>query len=150
MPAEEMGLGSPAVSPAAINLADAAYKDVAFIDDRKDLVSDADVVLAVQPPALDVINAMKEGAIPISFIYANKEKALLKHLLNKKITTRMPGLRPEAASETFCSNCAHITFSFFFRRITAWPRGPIPTASQGWLDSGRAAAFRRKVLWLLR
>ena len=43
----------------------------------KDLVGDADVVLAVQPPALDVINAMKEGAILISFIYADKEPALV-------------------------------------------------------------------------
>ena len=61
----------------AIKLTDAAFKDVAFIADRKALVSDADVVLAVQPPALEVIDAMKEGAILISFIYANKEPALV-------------------------------------------------------------------------
>src|ERR1700734_1680888 len=66
----------------AIHLADSAFKDVAFIDDRKDLVRDADVILAVQPPALEVISAMKEGAILISFIYANKEPALVKHLLD--------------------------------------------------------------------
>jgi len=70
----------------AIKLADGAFKDVAFIDDRKELVSRADVVLAVQPPALDVIDAMKEGAILISFIYADKEKALVQRLLEKKIT----------------------------------------------------------------
>ena len=69
-----------------VKLTDAAFKNVAFIDDRKDLVSDADVVLAVQPPALDVINAMKEGAILISFVYANKEPALVERLLDKKIT----------------------------------------------------------------
>ena len=34
----------------AIKLTDRAFKDVAFIDDRHALVSDADVVLAVQPP----------------------------------------------------------------------------------------------------
>src|SRR5271155_1814234 len=70
----------------AIKLTDAAFKNVAFIDDRKELVGDADVVLAVQPPALDVINAMKEGAILISFVYANKEPALVERLLDKKIT----------------------------------------------------------------
>ncbi len=37
---------------AAIGLTDSAFKDVDFIADRKDLVDDADVVLAVQPPAL--------------------------------------------------------------------------------------------------
>ena len=56
----------------AVSLVDAAFKDVAFMADRHALVGDADVVLAVQPPALDVINAMKEGAILISFIYARQ------------------------------------------------------------------------------
>ena len=71
---------------AAIRLADAAFKDVAFIADRKELVAEADVVLAVQPPALEVIDAMKEGAILISFIYAAREPALVKRLLVKRIT----------------------------------------------------------------
>jgi NAD(P) transhydrogenase subunit alpha len=70
----------------AVKLTDAAFKNVAFIDDRKELVGDADVVIAVQPPALDVINAMKEGAILISFVYANKESALVERMLDKKIT----------------------------------------------------------------
>src|SRR3984885_11320865 len=70
----------------AAKLTDATFKNVAFIDDRKELVGDADVVLAVQPPALDVINAMKEGAILISFVYAEKEPALVQRLLDKKIT----------------------------------------------------------------
>ena len=70
----------------ATKLTDAAFKNVAFIDDRTELVGDADVVLAVQPPALDVISAMKEGAILISFVYANKVPALVERLLDKKIT----------------------------------------------------------------
>jgi NAD(P) transhydrogenase subunit alpha len=70
----------------AIKLADAAFEGVVFMDDRKALVADADVVLAVQPPALDVIDAMKEGAILVSFIYANKEPALVQRLLDRKIT----------------------------------------------------------------
>jgi NAD(P) transhydrogenase subunit alpha len=71
---------------AAINLADAAFANVNFTDDRDELVGDADVVLAVQPPALDVVSAMKEGSILVSFIYGNKEPALMKRLLEKKIT----------------------------------------------------------------
>jgi len=70
----------------AIQLPDGAYKDVAFVKERRRLVNDADVVLAVQPPALDVIDAMKEGAILVSFIYAEKQPALLQKLLDKKIT----------------------------------------------------------------
>jgi H+-translocating NAD(P) transhydrogenase subunit alpha len=71
---------------AAIKLDDAAFKDVAIIADRKALVADADVVLAVQPPALEVIDEMKEGAILISFIYAGHQQALVKRLLERKIT----------------------------------------------------------------
>jgi H+-translocating NAD(P) transhydrogenase subunit alpha len=70
----------------AINLADGDFKDVAFIDDRKALVGEADVVLAVQPPALDVVSAMKEGAILMAFIYAHREPALVERLLARKIT----------------------------------------------------------------
>jgi len=44
------------------------------------------VVLAVQPPALEVIDAMKQGAILISFIYADHQRALVKRLLERKIT----------------------------------------------------------------
>jgi proton-translocating NAD(P)+ transhydrogenase subunit alpha len=70
----------------AIKLADAAFKDVVFIADRGKLVADADLVLAVQPPELDVIDAMKEGAVLICFIYANQQPNLVKRLLEKKIT----------------------------------------------------------------
>jgi len=71
---------------AALHLDDAAFGDVTFVADRTALVKDADVVLAVQPPALEVVSAMKEGAILVSFIYADHEPALVKRLLEKKIT----------------------------------------------------------------
>ena len=66
--------------------ADRLFEDVVFIEDRHKLVADADVVLAVNPPAADVVDAMKEGAILISFIYAGKEHSLVQRLLQKKIT----------------------------------------------------------------
>ena len=66
--------------------ADSSFEGVAFVDDRHNLVADADVVLAVNPPAADVVEAMKEGAVLISFIYAGKEHSLVRRLLQKKIT----------------------------------------------------------------
>jgi NAD(P) transhydrogenase subunit alpha len=94
----------------AIKLTDAAFKDVAFMDNRKELVSDADVVLAVQPPALDVISAMKEGAVLISFIYADKEPALVQRLLDKKITCfameRVPRITRAQAMDALSSQSA--------------------------------------------
>ena len=94
----------------AIKLTDDAFKDVVFMDDRTELVSDADVVLAVQPPALDVVNQMKEGAVLISFIYANREPALVQLLLDKKITCfameRVPRISRAQAMDALSSQSA--------------------------------------------
>ena len=76
----QSGAGAP------LRLADAAYQNVSFVENRRDLVSEADVVLSVQPPALEVIDAMKTGAILMSFIYAQNEPALVQRLLDRKIT----------------------------------------------------------------
>jgi NAD(P) transhydrogenase subunit alpha len=94
----------------AIKLADAAFSDVVFMDDRKALVADADVVLAVQPPALDVVDAMKEGAILICFIYANREPVLVQRLLDRKITCfameRVPRITRAQAMDALSSQSA--------------------------------------------
>jgi NAD(P) transhydrogenase subunit alpha len=70
----------------AIKFANAAYKDVDISSDLPALLGNADVVLGVQPPPLEVIDAMKEGAVLICFIYENNEPALVKRLLERKIT----------------------------------------------------------------
>ena len=71
---------------ASIQVADEDYKNVAVSDDRHALLKDADVVLAVNAPALDDIDAMKEGAILISFVYHHKNPLLVQRLLDRKIT----------------------------------------------------------------
>jgi H+-translocating NAD(P) transhydrogenase subunit alpha len=70
----------------AVKLADAAFKNVGFESDPRALVAEADIVLAVQPPDLEIVRAMKEGSILISFIYAHKEVELTKLLRDRKIT----------------------------------------------------------------
>jgi NAD(P) transhydrogenase subunit alpha len=94
----------------AVKLIDAAFKEVTFIADRKDLVAEADVVLAVQPPALEVVNQMKEGAILISFIYANREPVLVQLLLDRKITCfameRVPRITRAQAMDALSSQSA--------------------------------------------
>ncbi len=93
-----------------VKLADAAYKDVTFIADPKALVKNADVVLAVQPPSLDVAGGMKEGAILISFIYTEQEQALVQRLLDKKITCfameRVPRISRAQAMDALSSQSA--------------------------------------------
>jgi NAD(P) transhydrogenase subunit alpha len=71
----------------AVKLADAAYKNVQLHPDPIEMVRDADIVLSVQPPEVAVAQAMKEGAILISFVYAHKEAELTRLLRDRKITT---------------------------------------------------------------
>ena len=70
----------------AVKLPDSAFKNVHFAANPQGLVSDADIVLSVQPPSLEAVDAMKEGSVLISFIYAHKEIPLVKKLAEKKIT----------------------------------------------------------------
>jgi NAD(P) transhydrogenase subunit alpha len=94
----------------AIKLADAAFAGVACLEDRQALVREADVVLAVQPPALDVVEAMQDGAILISFIYAQNEPALVQRLLEKQITCfameRVPRISRAQAMDALSSQSA--------------------------------------------
>src|SRR5688572_8544314 len=70
----------------AVKLPDSAFKNVTFVPTAQELVANADVVVAVQPPSLQIVHAMKEGAILISFIYAHKEPELTRLLRDRKIT----------------------------------------------------------------
>jgi proton-translocating NAD(P)+ transhydrogenase subunit alpha len=70
----------------AVRLPDAAYRNVTVAADAQRLVGDADIVLAVQPPPLEIVRAMKEGAVLISFVYANREPELVKLLRDRRIT----------------------------------------------------------------
>lgn len=69
-----------------VKLADAAFKNVNFVANPQGMVTDADVVVSVQPPGADIVDAMKEGSILLSFVYAHKEPTLVKLLRDKKIT----------------------------------------------------------------
>ena len=82
----------------AVKLPDSAFKTIAFAKDARELVSEADIVLAVQPPDLEVAQAMREGAILISFIYAHKEVELTKVLRDRKITTFAMEILPVSMS----------------------------------------------------
>ena len=70
----------------AVKLPDAAFKGVHPIANPQGMVGDADIVCAVNAPSLEVVDAMKEGSILLSFIYAHKEVELVKRLRDKKIT----------------------------------------------------------------
>ncbi len=67
-------------------LLDGDFHDVVIQTDRAAMVSVADVVLAVQAPAIAVIEAMQEGAVLICFVNPIHDAELIKHLLARRIT----------------------------------------------------------------
>ncbi len=92
------------------SIVDVSFDDVSITADRRALINEADVVLAVQPPAVDVINDMKEGAILVCFIYAGKQPKLVRRLLDKKITCfameRIPRITRAQAMDALSSQSA--------------------------------------------
>lgn len=70
----------------AVKLADSAFKNVTFAADPLALVADADIVVSVQPPDPEIVRAMKQGSILVSFIYAHKEPQLTQLLRDRQIT----------------------------------------------------------------
>ncbi|HQT85440.1 MAG: NAD(P) transhydrogenase subunit alpha [Acidiphilium sp. 37-64-53] len=70
----------------ASGLDDAGFDDVVIMTDRTAMVGAADVVLAVQAPAVAVVDAMQEGAILICFVDPAHDAVLLERLLARRIT----------------------------------------------------------------
>lgn len=66
---------------------DATYQHVSIEADLESLLKEADIVLAVQPPSISVIQYMKPGATLISFIHAQNHPELIQALCERKITT---------------------------------------------------------------
>jgi H+-translocating NAD(P) transhydrogenase subunit alpha len=94
----------------AIKIPDAAFKNATIVADAAQLVADADIVLAVQPPSLETVRAMKKGAMLISFVYANKEPALVDMLRQKNITCfameRVPRITRAQAMDALSTQAA--------------------------------------------
>lgn len=76
----ESGAGLTATFP------DSAYGDTHFESDSKALVADADIVLAVQPPSVDLVKAMKAKAILISYVYGANNPELVTALVEQQVT----------------------------------------------------------------
>jgi NAD(P) transhydrogenase subunit alpha len=94
----------------AIRVPQSAYGDVIFMEDRIAMVAEADVVLCVQPPSLEVVDAMKPDAILMCFVYAANEPELVKRLLARMITCfameRIPRISRAQAMDALSSQSA--------------------------------------------
>jgi H+-translocating NAD(P) transhydrogenase subunit alpha len=94
----------------ASRMPDSAFRNVALVGDAAELVRDADIVLAVQPPSLDTVRAMRAGAVLICFVQAAREPELIQVLLERGLTCfameRVPRIPRAQAMDALSSQAA--------------------------------------------
>ena len=66
---------------------DAAYASAEPVIDRRTLLGQADVLLKVQPPTLEEIDALKAGAVVVSFLQPHKDPERVAKLRDRNITS---------------------------------------------------------------
>jgi NAD(P) transhydrogenase subunit alpha len=79
---------------AAASFADTAYKDTDVAADRRQVLGRTDVLLTVQPPAVDAIAALKEGAVTIGYLSPHLAPERIKALRDRRITSFAMELLP--------------------------------------------------------
>lgn len=70
----------------AAHFPDGQYADASFAD-APTVLARADVLLKVQPPGLDEVNALKSGAVVIGFMQAYARPELVRALKDRRITS---------------------------------------------------------------
>src|ERR1700676_4781666 len=83
----ERGAGSAAHFP------DALYADTEF-SDAAAILGSADVLLKVQPPSLEEVNALKKGVVVIGFMQAYARPDLVRALKDRRVTSLAVDLEP--------------------------------------------------------
>jgi H+-translocating NAD(P) transhydrogenase subunit alpha len=76
------------------NFPDAAYAGVETLPDAKSVLARAGVLLKVQPPTLDEIAALPEGAVIIGYLAPHADDARIKALRDRKLTAFSMELLP--------------------------------------------------------
>lgn len=73
---------------------DADFKDVELVDDTATLYANADVIFKVQPPTLDELKLVRDGAVIVGFMAPQKNVDMMKLMCDKKITSLAMELVP--------------------------------------------------------
>lgn len=69
------------------NIPDADYANAQIVADAPTLYSQAQIVVKVQPPTVDEIGHMKEGAVIVGFMMAHQHPAIVAKFIENKITS---------------------------------------------------------------
>ncbi|HEY9199416.1 MAG TPA: Re/Si-specific NAD(P)(+) transhydrogenase subunit alpha [Gammaproteobacteria bacterium] len=66
---------------------DTGFPGAEIVADRRALLGRADVLFKVQPPTADEVDALKEGAVVVSFMQPHKHPELVARLRDRRITS---------------------------------------------------------------
>ena len=76
------------------HFSDEAFEGVEFVEDASTLYREADLILKVQPPTLDELAQIKDGAVIVSFMAPHKNADMIKLMCDKNITSLAMELVP--------------------------------------------------------
>ncbi|MEE9141268.1 MAG: NAD(P) transhydrogenase subunit alpha [Gammaproteobacteria bacterium] len=79
--AMERGAGNPAGFP------DSAYYNIEWQDDATDVISNADVLLTVQPPTAEVTRKLSRDSVVIGFLQPHAQDELIETMLEGNLTS---------------------------------------------------------------
>lgn len=136
-PTLETGAGVAASFP------DDSYAGVTIAPDRQAAVADADIVLAVQPPSVEQVAMMKQGAVLACFVHPQKEPGLTEALEARGITCfameRVPRISRAQSLDALTSQAALAGYYAPILAATKLPRIlPMMTTAVGSLRPARA------------
>ncbi len=83
-----LGVIVEAGAGAGASVTDEMYRDAGatVVDKAADILGKADIILKVQPPSVEEVRAIKEGAILISFLQAARNRDILEALAARRVT----------------------------------------------------------------
>jgi len=126
----------------AAGFADDAYGASVISADPHAIVADADIVLGVQPPELDLVAHIRRGTVLISFVHPQKEPGLVEALESRGITCfameRVPRISRAQSMDALTSQAALAGYYAPLLGATQMPRIlPMMTTAVGSLRPAR-------------
>ena len=127
----------------AASFPDDAYADVQILPDAAATVAEADIVLAVAPPSVELVRAMRPGTVVASFVHPQKEPGLTEALEAGGITCfameRVPRISRAQSLDALSSQAALSGYYAPILGATRLPRIlPMMTTAVGSLRPARA------------
>lgn len=127
---------------AAACFADPLYTGCRFAAERAQALSEADLLLAVQPPPPDALRALKQGAVVISFLHGGDTAERLAALRERGITAfameRIPRISRAQGMDALSSQAALAGYMAVLLGAAQMPRIlPMMTTAAGSLRAAR-------------